>query len=87
MRGIRQVGISLTFMLVKNVGSPAGTRLLDADGGHDVGEAGAVVDVATGEHERQDPTGAVTGEVDLGQSTSTSTEGVILWFVRFPAPP
>lgn len=74
--------------MVRPDARPAGTRALDSDGGHNVGEAGAVVAVAAGEHEGQGPTPAVTGEVSLGsQSTSTSSEGGILWFVCFSPPP
>jgi hypothetical protein len=58
----------------------------DVDGGHDLGELGAVVDVSAGEYEPQRPAGTVTGEVDLAaQSTSGSSKGVIR-FVWFGAP-
>lgn len=67
---------------------PSWSRACDPDAGRDLTEAGAVVDVAACEHEREGPPETVTGEVDLrGQSTPGSTKGVILWFVRFPAPP
>lgn len=74
--------------MVRSAPGPAGPGPSDTDRGQELGEAGAVVDVAAGEHERQGSADAVTDMMDLGgQSTSTSAEGVILWFVRFSAPP
>jgi hypothetical protein len=86
-RAVNQVRLAVAAPAPNAGPRAAWTAAGDFDGVHDLFEAGAVVDVAARQHERQGPSGTVTGEVDLrGQSSSGSSDGVIR-FARFPDPP